>query len=84
MRRTGSMFLAIILTMVVGLSGFALTGKIAVVLGGGRGDLSFNDMGYKGASDAAQQWGLELVTVQSVSGAEYLPSLRDLARTEAY
>jgi len=84
MRRTGSVFLAIVFTVVIGFSVFALTGKIAVVLGGGRGDLSFNDMGFKGASEAADQLGIELVTVQSVSSSDYLPSLRNLARTEDY
>ena len=84
MRRIGSVFLAIVLTVVIGFSVFALTGKIAVVLGGGRGDLSFNDMGFKGASEAAELLGLELVTVQSVSTADYLPSLRNLARNDTY
>ncbi|MFC2105412.1 BMP family protein [Candidatus Bipolaricaulota bacterium] len=78
------MFLAIFLTIVIGYGGFALTGKIAVVLGGGRGDLSFNDMGFKGASDAAQQFGLGMVTVQSTSAADFLPNLRNLARTEEF
>lgn len=84
MRSTGCMFLAILLTIVIGYGGFALTGKIAVVLGGGRGDLSFNDMGFKGASDAAQQFELEMVTVQSTSAADFLPNLRSLARTEEF
>ncbi len=84
MRRTGSMFVAVVLAMTIGLAGFALTGKIAIVLGGGRGDLSFNDMGYKGASDATSKLELELTTIQSVSMADFLPSLRNLARTDEY
>ena len=84
MRRTGSVLLAVVLTMAIGIAGFALTGKIAIVLGGGRGDLSFNDMGFKGASEAADRLGIELVTVQSVSSSNYLPNLRNLARTEDY
>jgi basic membrane protein A and related proteins len=81
MRRTGSMLLAIVLTMAIGFVGFSLTGKIAVVLGGGRGDLSFNDMGFKGASEAAAMLNLELVTVQSVATGDYFSNLRSLART---
>lgn len=84
MRKTGSFLLALVLTITIGFVGVSLTGKIAIVLGGGRGDLSFSDMGYKGASDAADQLGLRLTTVQSVSTSEYLPGLRDLARTDEY
>ena len=84
MRKIGSVLLAAVLTMAIGFAGFSLTGKIAIVLGGGRGDLSFNDMGFAGASDASEQLGLQLTTVQSVSTAEYLPGLRNLARTEEY
>jgi len=84
MRKGGSVLLAAVLMMAIGFAGFSLTGKIAIVLGGGRGDLSFNDMGFKGASDASEQLGLQLTTVQSVSTSEYLPGLRNLARTEDY
>jgi len=31
----------------------SLTGKIAILLDAGRGDMSFNDMGLKGATEAA-------------------------------
>ncbi|HIM71151.1 MAG TPA: sugar-binding protein, partial [Gammaproteobacteria bacterium] len=49
-------------------------GKIALVTDlGGRGDLSFNDMGFKGADEAAAKFDLELVTIQSNSGTDYLP-----------
>ena len=57
-------------------------GKIALVTDlGGRGDLSFNDMGFKGADEAAAKFGLELVTIQSNSGTDYLPNLQNAART---
>ena len=57
-------------------------GKIALVTDlGGRGDLSFNDMGFKGADEAAAEFGLELITIQSNSGTDYLPNLQNAART---
>jgi basic membrane protein A len=60
-------------------------GKVAVVLDvGGRGDLSFNDMGFKGTDQAARDFGLEMVEVQNATGADYLPNLRNLARTGNY
>ena len=60
-------------------------GKIAIVLDvGGRGDLSFNDMGFVGADRAVQDFGLEMVEVQSATAADYLPNLRNLARTGEY
>ena len=63
----------------------ALKGKVAVVLDvGGRGDLSFNDMGFKGTDQAAHDFGLEMVEVQSATAADYLPNLRNLARTGQY
>ncbi len=60
-------------------------GQIAIVLDvGGRGDLSFNDMGFVGADRAVEEFGLELTEVQSASAADYLPNLRNLARTGNY
>ncbi|MGC8679592.1 MAG: BMP family lipoprotein, partial [Fervidicoccaceae archaeon] len=42
--------------------------KICIVYDvGGRGDLSFNDMAYLGASRAAKDFGLKLVEAQSTS-----------------
>jgi basic membrane protein A len=62
-----------------------LKGKVAVVLDvGGRGDLSFNDMGFKGTDQAAKDFGLEMVEVQSNTAADYLPNIRNLARTHQY
>ena len=56
--------------------------KIAIVLDvGGRGDLSFNDMAFIGAERAAEEFGLEMVEVQSATAADYLPNLRNLSRT---
>lgn len=59
--------------------------KIAVVTDiGGRGDLSFNDMGFKGADQAAEDFDVELKVVQPASEADYLPNLRLLARSGDY
>jgi len=59
--------------------------KIAVVYDiGGRGDLSFNDMAYLGASRAAKDFNLELVEVQSRTEDDYLPNLRLLAKSGEY
>jgi basic membrane protein A len=46
--------------------------------------LSFNDMGFKGTDEAAKDFGLEMVEVQNATGADYLPNLRNLARTGDY
>ncbi len=68
----------------VGMVGFG-AGKVAVVLDvGGRGDLSFNDMGFKGTDQAAIDFGLEMVEVQSATAADYSPNLRNLSRTGEY
>jgi basic membrane protein A and related proteins len=65
--------------------GLLADGKIAIVLDvGGRGDLSFNDMGFAGADRAATEFGLEVTEVQSASAADYLPNFRNLARTGDY
>lgn len=69
----------------VGMAADELKGRVAVVLDvGGRGDLSFNDMGFKGTDQAADDFGLEMVEVQSATAADYLPNLRNLARTGQY
>jgi len=55
--------------------------KIAVVSDiGGRGDLSFNDMAFKGADDAARDFGVEVIELISKKEADYLPNLRAAAR----
>ena len=61
------------------------TGKIAIVYDvGGRGDLSFNDMAYLGASRAAKEFNLQLTELQSNSENDYLPNLRSLAKSGEY
>lgn len=62
-----------------------LRGKVAVILDvGGRGDLSFNDMGFKGTDQAAEDFGLEMVAIQSATAADYLPNVRNAARSGEY
>jgi basic membrane protein A len=48
---------------------------------GGRGDLSFNDMAYLGASKAAKDFGLGLKEVQSKTQDDYVPNLRAVAKS---
>jgi len=77
---------ALTFVLVLGLSLVGMAqGKVAVVLDvGGRGDLSFNDMGFKGTDQAAIDFGLEMTEVQSTSAADYVPNLRNLSRTGEY
>jgi basic membrane protein A len=77
---------ALTLVLLVGISLLGLAdGKIAIVLDvGGRGDLSFNDMGFAGSDRAATEFGFEVTEVQSASAADYLPNFRNLARTGDY
>jgi basic membrane protein A len=71
--------------LVLGISLVTMAGKVAIVLDvGGRGDLSFNDMGFVGTDRAAEEFGWEMVEVQSATAADYLPNLRNLARTENF
>lgn len=57
-------------------------GQIYVIYDiGGRGDLSFNDMAYLGASRAAKDFGLQLVELQSKTQDDYLPNLRLAAKS---
>ena len=72
--------------LVLGVSLIAAgQGKIAIVLDvGGRGDLSFNDMGFVGVDRAVEEFELEMVEVQSATAADYLPNLRNLARTRNF
>ena len=56
--------------------------KIALVLDvGGRGDLSFNDLGFKGTDEAQANLGVEVVEIQSNSAADYLPNMQNAARS---
>jgi len=55
--------------------------KIAVVSDiGGRGDLSFNDMAFKGADEAARDLGLEVLEFISYKEEDYIPNLRAAAK----
>lgn len=54
--------------------------KIAVVSDiGGRGDLSFNDMAFKGADEAAKNLGVDVLELVSQKEEDYLPNLRTAA-----
>jgi len=59
----------------------AVGDKIGLVTDiGGRGDLSFNDMGFLGAANAAEDFNLELFELISTTEADYRPNLRTLAQ----
>jgi len=76
--------LLLVILLGVSLAGLA-KGKIGIVLDvGGRGDLSFNDMGFKGTDQAAMDFGLEMDVAQSSTAADYLPNLRNMARSGNY
>lgn len=50
--------------------------KIAVVSDiGGRGDLSFNDMAFKGGDEAEKDFGIEMIELVSKVEADYVPNL---------
>lgn len=67
----------------LGLPGWA--GRVALILDvGGRGDLSFNDMGYKGTEEACAAFGWEFVDIQSATSADYLPNIRNAARSRRF
>ena len=73
------------LVMTPGMAQAALKGKVAIVSDvGGRGDLSFNDMGFKGTDKAAADFGLEMVGIQSATAADYLPNVRNAARSHSF
>ena len=48
---------------------------------GGRGDLSFNDMAFLGADQAAAEFDMELQVAQPSAESDYLPTLRQFARS---
>ena len=79
--------LALLLVLVLGVSlaglanGKVTNGKVGIVLDvGGRGDLSFNDMGFKGTDQAAKDFGLQMDVAQSSTAADYLPNIRKIGR----
>ena len=88
MRKTligGLLVLTILGLFCLPLGAEKLKGKVAVILDvGGRGDLSFNDMGFKGTDEAARDFGLEMVEIQSATAADYLPNVRNAARSKQY
>lgn len=47
---------------------------------GGRGDLSFNDMAFKGGDEAEEDFGVEMIELISMTEADYLPNLRTAAQ----
>jgi len=55
--------------------------KIAIVSDiGGRGDLSFNDMAFKGGDDAKRDFGVGVVELISKTQEDYIPNLRTAAQ----
>ena len=73
------------LVMTPGMAQAASKGKVALVSDvGGRGDLSFNDMSFKGTDKAAADFGLEMVGIQSATAADYLPNVRNAARARSF
>ena len=82
-RRILFVLIAVALVFGIVLSSVAQDkGSVGVVLDvGGRGDLSFNDMGFKGTDKAAADFGLKMVEIQSASAADYLPNVRNAARS---
>ena len=77
--------LMVALVMTPAMAQAALKGKVAIVSDvGGRGDLSFNDMGFKGTDKAAADFGLEMVGIQSATAADYLPNVRNAARSRSF
>ncbi len=80
LRRIG---LAVLVLMGVALPVWA--GRVALILDvGGRGDLSFNDMGFKGTEEACADFGWEMVEIQSATSADYLPNIRNAARSRQF
>jgi len=81
--RTGLALLVAVWVAAAGASTQAAprTFKIAVVSDvGGRGDLSFNDMGFKGGEDAERDFGVRMVELVSKVEADYVPNLTRAAR----
>jgi basic membrane protein A len=57
------------------------TVKIAIVSDiGGRGDLSFNDMAFKGGDEAVKDFGVQMVELISKTEADYVPNLETAAK----
>jgi len=88
--------LVIVIVIIAGIGAYILTrppagkqpGEIWVAMVtdvGGRGDMSFNDMGFRGCDLAKEQGIVDKVTeVISTTAADYLPNLRMLAASGDY
>jgi len=84
---TAAIVIVIIVIAAVGIGAYVATRpaakpvfKIAVVSDiGGRGDLAFNDMGFKGGEMAEKDFNVKMVELISKSEADYLPNLRAAA-----
>lgn len=77
--------LLVFLVIVPGTAEAKLKGRVAVILDvGGRGDLSFNDMGFKGTDEAASDFGLKMTEIQSATASDYLPNVRNAARSKNF
>jgi len=50
----------------------------------GRKQALGNDMGFKGTDQAVKDFGLKMVTIQSSTAADYLPNIRNAARSGQY
>lgn len=85
MKRT-SLLVGVLLVALLAVSvGAAAQGSLAIVFDvGGRGDLSFNDMGAMGGDRAERELGVTVREVESATTADFLPNLRNLARTRSY
>ena len=67
------------------LAGQQPQGRVALMLSvGGRGDLSFNDMGFKGTEEAVRDFGWEMTVTEAVTAADFLPNLRHAARAGVF
>jgi basic membrane protein A len=84
---TAAIVIVVIVIAAVGIGAYVATRpaakpvfKIAVVSDiGGRGDLAFNDMGFKGGEMAEKDFDVKMVELISKSEADYLPNLRAAA-----
>lgn len=84
--RRSSLMVAVLLVALFAVSfSAAAQGSLAIVFDvGGRGDLSFNDMGALGGDRAQRELGVTVREVESATTADFLPNLRALARTRQY
>lgn len=85
MKRTSLLVGVLVVALLATSIGAAAQGSLAIVFDvGGRGDLSFNDMGAMGGDRAARELGVTVREVESATTSDFLPNLRALARTRSY